>query len=343
MPERATSRGADPIAPTIGEVAAAAGVSRATVSRAFGRPQMLRPETVQRVRDVARQLGYVPNRVAQALSTGRFGNLALVVPDIANPFFPPMIRAVQGRADLAGFAVFLGDADEDPAREDVLLGQLATQVEGFVLASSRMTDERIRAHAARRPLVLINRDVAAIPRVLIDTTLGVTAAVEHLHALGHKRIAYLNGPSGSWSNLQRRRAVKRAADRRSIEVTMVAARRASYELGREAVPALLATGATAVVAFDDLVAQGVLAGLAERGIAVPAQLSVVGCDDVLAARTYPPLTTVSARSAEAGTAAVELLTSMLSTGVRADTRLILDTHLVVRATTAAAAPAPALG
>ena len=134
-----------------------------------------------------------------------------------------MIRAVQGRADRAGFAVFLGDADEDPAREEILLRQLPTQVEGFVLASSRLTDERIRAHAERRPLVLVNRDVEGIPRVLIDTTRAVGQAVEHLHELGHRRIAYLSGPAGSWSNRQRRRAVKRAGDRLGVEVLMVPA------------------------------------------------------------------------------------------------------------------------
>ncbi len=320
--------------PTIGDVAAAAGVSRATVSRAFGRPRMLRPETVEHVRGVAARLGYTPNRVAQALSTGRFGNLAVVVPDIANPFFPPLIRAAQGRADQAGFAVFLGDADEDPDREDVLLRQLGTQVEGFVLASSRMTGEQIREHAARRPLVLVNRDVPGIPRVLIDTTRGVTEAVDHLAGLGHRSIAYLSGPAGSWSNTERKKAVRRAALRRGLEVRTLAARRPTFEEGRRSVVALLASGVSAVVAFDDLVAQGVLAGLAEQGVAVPAAFSVVGCDDVLAARVYPPLTTVSARSAEAGTAAVELLTGRLASGAAmADTRLLLDTSLVVRATT----------
>ncbi|MET0422733.1 MAG: LacI family DNA-binding transcriptional regulator [Actinoplanes sp.] len=321
--------------PTIGDVAAEAGVSRATVSRAFGRPRMLRPETVEHVLAVAGRLGYTPNRLARALSTGRFGNLAVVVPDIANPFFPPMIRAAQGRADRAGYAVFLGDADEDPAREDVLLRQLGSQVEGFVLASSRMTDEQIRGHAERRPLVLVNRDVPGIPRVLIDTTRGVTEAVDHLAELGHRDIAYLGGPAGSWSNAQRRRAVRRAARRRGLALRMLAVRRPTFDEGRRSVTALLAGEVSAVVAFDDLVAQGVLAGLAERGVAVPAAFSVVGCDDVLGAQTYPPLTTVSARSAEAGTAAVELLTGRLTSGAAmADTRLLLDTSLVLRATTA---------
>jgi LacI family transcriptional regulator len=323
------------IGSTIGDVAAAAGVSRATVSRAFGRPRMLRPETVEHVRAVAARLGYTPNRVAQALSTGRFGNLAVVVPDIANPFFPPLIRAAQGRADRAGYAVFLGDADEDPEREDVLLRQLGTQVEGFVLASSRMTDEQIRGHAERRPLVLVNRDVPGIPRVLVDTSRGVTEAVENLAGLGHRRIAYLNGPAGSWSNTQRRKAARRAAQRQGVELSTLAARRPTFDEGRRAVPALLASGVTAVLAFDDLMAQGVIAGLAEKGVAVPAEFSVVGCDDVLAAQVHPPLTTVAARSAEAGTAAVELLTGRLASGAAmADARVLLDAGLVVRATTA---------
>lgn len=255
--------------PTIGTVAAEAGVSRATVSRAFSQPHRLRPETVERVLEVARRLGYAVNPMAKALSTGRSGNLALVVPDIANPFFPPMIRAVERRADQAGYAVFLGHTDEDPAREDLLLTRFAKQVDGFVIASSRMTEADIRAHAERHPVVLINRDVSRIARVLIDTTQGVTQAVEHLAELGHRQIAYLGGPGRSWSNGERRRTVKRVGQKAGLSVAMVPARRSSYELGREAVPAILATGVTAVIAFDDLLAHGVLTGLAERGIDVP--------------------------------------------------------------------------
>ncbi|MFC1432544.1 LacI family DNA-binding transcriptional regulator [Streptacidiphilus sp. N1-3] len=333
-----SSRAALVRSPTMGDVAAGAGVSRATVSRALSRPERLRPETVERVKQAAQELGYVLNPVAKALSTGRFGNLALVVPDIANPFFPPMIRAMEGLADRAGFSVFLGNADEDPAREHKLLGQLAKQVDGIVLASSRMTEELIREHAERRPLVLVNRDVAGLPRVLVDSAGGVAQAVEHLAGLGHRHIAYLNGPSRSWSNTQRRRTVQRTAERLGRSVSMVAARLSSYEAGRRAVPALLDCGASAVIAFDDLLAHGVLTGLAERGVAVPSAFSVVGCDDVLAAQTHPQLTTVSARAAEAGRAAVELLTGRLASAVAiSDARLMLETSLVVRATTG---PAP---
>jgi LacI family transcriptional regulator len=322
----------------MGDVAGRAGVSRATVSRALSRPERLRPETVERVKQAATDLGYVLNPAAKALSTGRFGNLALMVPDIADPFFPPMIRAVQGGADRAGFCVFLGNADEDPAREHKLLGQLAKQVDGIVLASSRMTEETIAEHARRTPTVLVNRDIAGLARVLIDSAGGVAQAVEHLAGLGHRHIAYLNGPARSWSNTRRRRAVQRVAERLGLSVSLVAARLASYGSGRRAVPALLESGASAVIAFDDLLAHGVLTGLAERGVAVPSGFSVIGCDDVLAAQTHPQLTTVSARAAEAGQAAVELLTSRLaSTGAMSDLRLMLETSLVVRASTG---PAP---
>ncbi len=169
---------------TINQVAAAAGVSKSTVSRAFSRPEMITAETVAHVMEVAKKLGYVPNHTARALSTGRAGTVAIVVPDIANPFFPPLIRGAQAAADQAGFSLLLGDSDEDPTREDVLVSKFGPQTDGIVLASSRMTEEQIRAHAERRPLVLINRDVEGLPRVLIDTATGIAAAVEHLAELG---------------------------------------------------------------------------------------------------------------------------------------------------------------
>src|SRR3954464_15962691 len=125
------------VVPTISQVAKASGVSRATVSRAFSRPEMLTEATVRRVKEVADELGYVPNQVARALSTGRHGNIALIVSVVANPFNPPLIRAAQWRADKAGLCVFLGNSDEDPVREEMLVGRFSVQVEGLVIASSR--------------------------------------------------------------------------------------------------------------------------------------------------------------------------------------------------------------
>lgn len=318
---------------TISHVAQAAGVARSSVSRAFTRPEMLSPETVKRIMEAAEKLGYVPNHTARALSTGRHGNVALIVPDVANPFFPPLIRAAQKEAERFDFCVFLGNTDEDPKQEDKLLGRFAGQVEGLVLVSSRLSDAQIRAHVTQRPLVLINRDVEGIPRVLIDSGSGVGEAVKHLASLGHKKIVYLSGPSTSWSNKQRRSAVRTTAAKLGLTVETVASAVPSYNAGRGAVGQIVATGATAVVAFDDLTAQGVLAGLADRRIAVPTDFSVVGCDDVLGAATYPSLTTVSNRSVEAGKVALSLLMEMLQTRAVTDVRYVLETHLVIRSTT----------
>jgi LacI family transcriptional regulator len=319
--------------PTISQVAKAAGVSRATVSRTFTRPELLSAETIKRVRAAAEKLGYVPNPVARALSTGRAGNIALIVPDIANPFFPPLIRAAQALADQAGYAVFLGDSDEQPEREDVLLTKMAAQVEGFILASPRLNEERVRAHAARRPLVLINRDIEGLPRVLMDVSSGIAAAIEHLASLNHRHIAYVSGPPASWANQQRQYAAIRIAENLGIHLTAIPAHHPNYEAGQRAAAELARLPVTATVAFDDLVAQGIMAGLADLGWRIPQDMSIVGFDDVLASTTYPPLTTVAAHSADAGRQAVELLTELLGKGMVQDERIVIPTELIIRATT----------
>lgn len=321
---------------TISQVASAAGVARSSVSRAFTRPEMLSPETVERIMKAAETLGYVPNHTARALSTGRHGNVGLIVPDISNPFFPPLIQAAQMEADRSDFCIFLGNTEESPAQEDKLIGRFAGQVEGLLLASSRLSDERIRAHARQLPLVLINRDLEGIPRVLIDSSSGVREAIRHLSELGHRHIVYVSGPATSWSNKQRRSAIKSSALELGMEVAVVPTPFPSYRAGRETVPAILASYATAVVAFDDLTAQGILAGLAEKRISVPQDISVIGCDDVLGAVTYPALTSVSNHSAEAGRIAFSMLLNLLSSRSLGDVRYVLDTHLVIRETSAVA-------
>lgn len=325
-------------APTIRDVAEAAGVSTATISRAFSRPGLLKQETVSRVHAVAARLRYRANPLARALSTGRQGNTAIVVPDVANPFFPPLLRAAQATADRAGYSVFLGDSDEDVVREQRLGEKLMMQVEGFILASSRMRDKEILEIGRRLPVVLINHDTPGISRVLIDTVPGIDAAVSHLVGLNHRGLVYVSGPAASWSDQQRRRAVARAARRTGVRIHLVHARRPTFDAGKSSADTILRTGATAAITFDDFVAHGLLAGLQGRGLQVPRDFSVIGCDDVLGAVTYPALTSVSVRCDEAGHVAADLLLKLLQTGLRtADTRCVLETKLVIRDTTSEAA------
>ncbi|WEK50827.1 MAG: LacI family DNA-binding transcriptional regulator [Candidatus Kaistia colombiensis] len=323
--------------PTIRIVAKEAGVSQATVSRAFSQPDMLTPATVAKVLATAKRLGYVPNQIARALSTGRSGNIALILPDVTNPFFAALMRGAQAAAHKRGYATFLGDTDETAAQEDLLLTKLAVQVDGFLLASPRQSEENIRKHAARRPLVVINRDLADIGRVLVDTTGGFRDAVRLLAELGHRRIAYVGAPRGSWSNQQRAAAVEAAGAEHGISVHQIDAVRPSHEAGQACVGEALATGATAALTVDDVVAQGMIAGLSDRGLSVPGDFSLVGCDNVIASTTYPQLTSVDAHCAEAGARAVDLLLDSLLEEGPLDNSLVIPGELIVRGTTG---PAP---
>jgi LacI family transcriptional regulator len=320
--------------PTITDVAEVLHISRSTVSRAFSRPEMLLPETVKSVHAAAVKLGYRPSLVARALSTGRHGNIAIIVPDIGNPFIPPLLRAAQAAADAGGFSLFLGDSDEDPERECVLFEKLSLQTDGIVIVGSRMTDKAIQEFAKRHPVVLVNNDAPGIPRVLIDTTGGIAAAVTHLANLGHKRLVYVRGPVSSWSGQQRRLAVATAAKQQNITLEEIAAERSTFEAGKAVTAAVLKTKATGAITFDDFVAHGLLAGLAEENLVVPRDFSVIGCDDVLGSATHPALTSVSSRCTDAGRIAVETLLRSLQTSEKTDLRCVLDTRLVVRATTA---------
>lgn len=320
-------------ATTISMVAADAGVSRATVSRAFSNPDLLTHETVEKVRASALRLGYVPNQVARALSTGRSGNIALVVPDIGNPFFSALMRGAQAQAYSRGYATFLGDTDETEELEDLLLGKLAAQVDGFILASPRLDEKRIRAHAARKPLIIINRDIADMSRVLIDAATGFSQAVEFLVKLGHTTLAYVGAPKSSWANQQRAKAVVSAAEKHGVSVVMIDAVRPTHEAGRACVSSVLSSGATAVLAIDDVVAQGIISGLGALHLSVPADISVVGCDNVIATTSYPPLTTVDAHCAQTGLMAVDLLLQSLSQPSVSLGCQTIKGELIVRAST----------
>ncbi|WP_283644459.1 LacI family DNA-binding transcriptional regulator [Marinovum algicola] len=317
---------------TIQQVAHAAGVDRSTVSRVFNNPDILLEETVRRVKDVALKLGYSPNSAARALRTGRNSNIALIVPDLTNPFMPPIALAVQKEAAKRGFAVFIGNADENPSQEVDLLNRLADQVAGAILASPRSASQQIHDLARDTPLVLINRDIEGVPRVLIDSGQGMAQAVAHLAGLGHRHITYAGGPDNSWSNDQRHQAVTRAAAAHGLTLSTLSAGTASFARGAEIVPQLLALGATACIAFDDVLAHGICSGLVDNGLSNPADYSVVGCDDILG---YPMLTTVSGPSAQAGQKAVEMLASSLGAPPEGDLRVVLETELVIRQTVCA--------
>ena len=188
---------------TIRDVAARAGVSAATVSRVFSRPESVTLETRRRVLTAADDLRYTPHPVARSLARGDTGNLGLVVPDIAVAFCAVVTKAVSQRARRDGYALFVADSDEPSTRltvDDLRSAHaMAKQVDGLLLLSPTTPDDDLRALAATVPLVVINRELAEVPAVLMPSADGAVSAVEHLHALGHRRLAYLAGPD-NYSN-----------------------------------------------------------------------------------------------------------------------------------------------
>jgi LacI family transcriptional regulator len=329
------------MAVTIKDVARAAGVSASTVCRALGSPQLVRPETAERVRRAASSLGYQPNRAARGLITGRTGNLGVIVPDLANPFFAGMVKGVQARAREADYAVFLADTDEDPAAELELVRALSKQVDGVVLCGPRMSEEDLRSAADETPVVMVNRRVARIPSVTVDNVDGERQAVAHLTALGHRRIAFVEGPRTSWANRERLRGLRAVTKAAGVELVEVGNFLPQFEGGVAAADLVLAARVTAVIAYNDLVALGLLNRFATRKIEVPGEISVVGCDDIIvSAMVSPSLTSIAIPKEPAGRAGVDLLLQVLESSPaspKAITRREVSTHLMVRGSTG---PAP---
>jgi DNA-binding LacI/PurR family transcriptional regulator len=322
---------------SIRDVAARAGVSPATVSRVFTRPDSVAADTRRRVLAVADELRYVPHAVARSLAQGRTGNLGIVVPDIANSFSATIIKAVQQQARRDGFALFVAGSEEEAADEEQWARALASQVDGLLLLSPQMSDEALRALAGLIPLAVVNRLLDDIPAVLTNTFEATGHAVEHLHSLGHRRLVYLAGPSG-YSNDVRLRGFSAACARLSIEASVLGPFHARFTEGVRAADLVLASGATGVVAFNDEIAAGVLNRLADRGARVPGDVSVGGFDDTgLAEMVTPRLTTVRIPAAATGVAAVELLLSVMAgRDVRDRNPVDIRGELIIRGSTGSA-------
>lgn len=322
----------------LADVAAAVGLSGSTVSRALSDPDKVNPATRERVLKIAQEMGYVPNQSARSLTAGRTDLIGLLVPDIANPFFPPIIKSVQARANDKGKTILIADIDERPGDELQRARVMRKRSDGLLIASPRTPQDQLAELVALQPVVFLNREVPGGTSVIIDSADGMDQAVDHLAALGHRSIAYLNGPRRSWSNTQRQKAIKHACRRRSITLHEFGPFEPQVQSGVHAADLVHASEATAVIAYDDLIALGVIARLTERGIRTGADVSVIGVDDSpMSAMAYPTLTTVHVPGSEAGIAAVDALLALID-GAEPGEVVNLETRLVVRSSTG---PAPA--
>jgi LacI family transcriptional regulator len=322
--------------PTIYDVARAAGVAPSTVSRTFSRPGRVNSETAARIRQAAEELGYRTNPVARALSTARTQMIALVISDITNPFYFEIIRGAEHAAAQAGYTMVLSDTQESDRLERQALERAMSAVEGIVIASSRMSDSAIRMTAKQKPLMVLNRAVADVPSVVTDNPRGARRALEHLGELGHESITYVAGPEASYADGVRWRALLEASHELELRVRRIGPYAPTVAGGVEAVAALATSPTTAVVAYNDQVAIGVMRGLRRLGVRLPRDVSIVGFDNILPADLVTPgLTTVAAPLHAMGTTAVTNLLAYIG-GAKAGSRqpVVLPTRLVVRESTA---------
>ncbi|KQP65319.1 LacI family DNA-binding transcriptional regulator [Nocardioides sp. Leaf285] len=336
---------------TITDVAREAGVAASTVSRSFTNPGRVNHRTRAHVLEVAERLGYAPDPTAQALESGRRGTVALVVPDITNPYFAGVIKGAERAATAAGTTLVISDSQESAATEEQLVRRLGPAVDGFVLAASRLPDETLARLAETEAIVLVNRAAAALTCVVADYDAGTEQIVAHLASHGHRAFVFLGGPAESWSGARRWAGLRAAAERHDLAATRFGPFTPTRAAGAAAADSVLAAGAAAVVAHNDVLAIGVLGRLAERGVRVPDDVSVVGFDDVFGADfCHPPLTTLAERTEDAGARALEaLLAQAALRGGRRGARRppperagdvparVLPTSLVVRRSTG---PAP---
>jgi len=325
------------------EVAAAAGVSVSTVSRALSNPEMVAPLTQERVVMAARRLGYHPNLAARGLRLGRSHAIGLILPDLENPFFASVTKAVQARARAAGYVVVVVDSEEDPANEPGLVGALAQRTDGLLLSSPRSDEETLERITNGIPTVAMSRAVPGLPSVAADDVDGAGQVLGHLRALGHRRVAVAAGPARSWSGAHRAAGLRAAAERFG-DVTLIELGHflPYFSGGVVAADHAVASGATAVVAFNDLMAVGLIARLHDRGIRVPENMSVVGFDDTLVAELITPtLTTVRVPRASIARRAVDLLIAALDATdpIPAEpVSILLPVELIIRGSTAAVRP-----
>lgn len=334
--------------PTLRDVAEGAGVHPATASRALNPDtrHLVSRGTVERVDRIAASLGYRVNPVARSLKTARSATIGLIVPDLLNPLFPPIVRGVEDVLGAIGYSAWIVNTDNDPTREAAAVEAMhARNVEGFVFATARLEHPLIEQLAAADfPLVLVNRRLARtdIPSVTADDVSGVAMAMRHLVELGHEKIAHLAGPQDLSTGVARLRAFRQALEDHGLENAaerIVACKEWTQAAGAEAADRLFDSGAefTAVFAGNDLLALGCYDALARRGLRCPEDISVVGFNDIpFIDRFNPPMTSVRIPQYEIGAEAARLLLEELREPSRHPRSIVLPLELRVRGSTARA-------
>ncbi|MEZ5372913.1 MAG: LacI family DNA-binding transcriptional regulator [Microthrixaceae bacterium] len=314
---------------TLDDVARRAGVHPGTVSRVLTRPGRVNEKTAARVQAAVAAVGYRPNLAARQLAGGKTSRVAVIVPDITNPYFAEIVQEVQLGARDRSEAVLVADSRQAAPDELSAVESLSPNVDGLIVCSPVAALAMVRDAADGKPVVYVNRRGRNVAAVHVDQGAVVTVAVAHLRSLGHDRIAIVRGPSAFWSAEQRSRLAGK------LGVAQLGPVSPTYEGGLALIDEIVDGAFTAVATFNDVTAFGVLGGATARGIRVPDELSVIGSDNIpFSAMTNPPLTTVDGRARQVGRAALDLLGSLLAGD--SPRVVVVDPAMVTRSSTGVA-------
>ena len=331
---------------TIRDVADLVGVHHSTVSRALSpnKRDKISPAVVKKIEKAAKKLGYFPNIVASSLKQNRSFAFGVLIPDLMNPLFPPIIRGIQDTAEAVGYTVITANTDDEEEKERSALRMMqGRSLEGVLIATARREDPIVEECIAYDiPFVLVNRTVdrEGVNAVVIDEDFGIRSVLDHLISLKHTRIAHVAGPQHTSTGYQRAKAFTEYLRIHNLSTDLVeTSEKFTIEEGRRAFRKMLAedNSFTAVVAGNDLLALGCMEAMNEMGLLVPENISITGYDDILfLERMSPALTTVQVPKYEMGSQATKTLLAMVGGEATVPVVLRMQPRLVIRNSTAIA-------
>lgn len=331
---------------TLADVAREAGVNVSTVSRSLNpeTSKQVGVDTAKKITAIAKRLGYTPNTVARGLRTKRSMTIGVIVPDLTNPIFPPIVRGIDSVLVDVGYSAFVVNTDNNQEYEEKLFNSLIDrQVDGFIIATGHSDIGQLAKYYKQGiKTVMVNREATevATPCVIGDDAAGIHAGVAHLVDLGHKRIVHLSGPLNFSTSRVRTKAFTESC--RSLKVTGEVIKSSAYsiEAGNTALRKYLTgkkPGFTGVIAGNDLLALGVYHALQAFGLKCPEDVSVIGFNDMPFSPDFqPPLTTIASPHYEMGAEAARLLLAQIEGREVGALKITLPVTLVIRGSTARA-------
>ncbi len=333
-----------PARPTLKDIARDVGVHVSTISRALNPKSRhaISADLTAKIKRASRRRGYRPNAAAAALRTNRFQTIGVIIPDITDPVFPPIIRGIEDGLGRHGYVAILANTDGDPRRQAHLIEALRGRgIDGFILASVTRHDEDVVRLCDGVAAVSVSRRIedSGFSSVVHDEDDGFRSVLTHLASLGHRRVAAIAGPQTVSTGYNRYSSYVRYCEELGLgmERPQVALARAFNEMeGERCAEQLLVAGRsfTAVVCANDRLAAGAVSAFRRHGVHCPADVSVTGFNDIpLADRLSPPLTTIRVQHYKAGVEAAELIVDIIENGTAAPRHIVLPVEMIVREST----------